>query len=147
MFTDEQIQQESARLEAVIGPSLAGWYVEASRLWNIHSEGGEVDAETLLWVTRVREVIRIFARDFGELVQATKVLLGACARVEDCGGQRIRDAMDESIRHYGCMTVQRLLNRNRSTWKPRNSFVSYDVDKGEAAPHGLSLAPNPKDKP
>lgn len=88
MKTDEEIAREVAELSATVGPTHAGWYAEACRV--------EYTAphDEVMWACRVREAVRAHARDLGGLAEAAKRLLAACSRLDGCGGERVREAME-----------------------------------------------------
>jgi hypothetical protein len=83
--SDEDIERDVQWLTPIVGPTYAEWYAEACRV--------EIGAPDLQWAWRLREVVRRSARDLDELACAARTLLDACSLLEECGGQRVRDAM------------------------------------------------------
>lgn len=71
-MTDEEIERERARLEALVGPTHAGWYAEACKAGvlqdadeALREAGGDVAAllastnhNAFLWACRCRELVR-----------------------------------------------------------------------------------------
>ncbi len=86
MKTDEEIERERVAMLPIVGPTHADWYAEACRV--------ERDDPTLLWACRVREAVRVHARDLGELATAAEALVRACGRLDEGGGERVRTAVE-----------------------------------------------------
>lgn len=88
MKTDEEIERDCRALAPIVGPTHAGWYAEACRVE--HDDPTAV----VMWACRVREAVRVHARDLGELATAAEQLLAACRRLDECGLHRVHHAME-----------------------------------------------------
>ena len=89
MKSDADIAAERETILRILGPVVAGWVREACHLEYGHN------AEVLTWACRVRELARTTSRDLGALAEAAETLVRACGRLDDGGGERIRQAVEQ----------------------------------------------------
>lgn len=88
MLSDDKV---IAAMAKAVGPTHTQWYEEACKIVPGESE---LSREAIVWACRARFAVFCHARDMEEVRLAIMKLFDAVGRLEGCGGQRVRDAME-----------------------------------------------------